>query len=138
MTEGIRVGDVWRARGPKRVPEADRRHIRVVEADPGDRWVIVEGYGPSGGRRSRPEAVTLPRRYELVQRDGQPVKLGADRRPARTCGHCGADDVGTFAAGSAAINGTPVCHPNVSGRPDCYRAVTAFGEVLGRPSGRVP
>lgn len=72
MTD-IQPGDVWRARGPRRVPEADRRRVRVVSALRGDRRLIVEGCGPAGGRRSRPEAVTFPRRYELVERDGKAV-----------------------------------------------------------------
>ncbi len=44
----------------------------------------------------------------------------------RVCGHCGADDVGTYAAGWSRA-GRFLCHPNVTGRPDCYRLVTVFG-----------
>lgn len=67
----IRAGDVWRARGPKRLPETERRRVRIISAIPRDRWLLVEGY-PSG-RRSRPETALFPSRFELVERDGRPV-----------------------------------------------------------------
>lgn len=46
------------------------------------------------------------------------------------CGHCRRPDVGTPAAGYGGVNGTPVCHPAVTGRPDCYRLVTVHRHPL--------
>lgn len=48
----------------------------------------------------------------------------------RTCGHCGADDVGTLRAGYSWVDMVPLCHPYVGGRPDCYRLVTIFGHPM--------
>lgn len=50
------------------------------------------------------------------------------------CGHCGATDVGSPAAGYArgaittatGVVGATLCHPNETGRPDCYRLVTVY------------
>ena len=47
-----------------------------------------------------------------------------------TCRHCGRK-IRDWEGGWAAINGNPVCHPNSSDRPDCYRLVTVYGEELG-------
>lgn len=45
----------------------------------------------------------------------------------RTCGHCGADDVGTLRAGCATMgDGTYLCHPYTGDRADCYRLVTIY------------
>lgn len=47
-----------------------------------------------------------------------------------TCGHCGATDVGTDEGGLATLTVDGVhnylCHPNATGRPDCYRLVTLY------------
>ncbi len=51
-------------------------------------------------------------------------------RGTQTCGHCGATDVGTYAAGYGNAAGSPLCHPNESGRPDCYRLVTTHRHPL--------
>lgn len=42
------------------------------------------------------------------------------------CAHCGrvTRDV---AGGFASIGSTPVCHPNTSDRPDCFRMITVYG-----------
>lgn len=52
------------------------------------------------------------------------------------CAHCGALDIGSFAAGYASVPGTNentqalLCHPNIPGRPDCYRLVTMFNHEM--------
>lgn len=60
------------------------------------------------------------------------------------CGHCGRP-MGDTQGGYAVVRNTRVCHPNMptmkvlrSGtgtvsipRPDCYRLITVYGEVLG-------
>ncbi len=43
--------------------------------------------------------------------------------PGTTCGHCRSQQVG-----SAAKDGTPLCHPDDG--PDCYRLVTVYGHAL--------
>lgn len=47
-----------------------------------------------------------------------------------TCGHCGRDDVGTFFAGYSFADGEFLCHPNIYGRPDCYRLVTVYNHPM--------
>ena len=43
------------------------------------------------------------------------------------CVHCHRK-MNTFAGGSAKMPGIgPLCHPNVSGRPDCYHLVSLYG-----------
>lgn len=46
------------------------------------------------------------------------------------CGHCGATDVGSYAAGYGGVQDErgyfDLCHPNEAGRPDCYRLVTVY------------
>jgi hypothetical protein len=51
----------------------------------------------------------------------------ADKPVGIKCAHC--DRLcGNFAGGYAGgHNGENLCHPNVSGRPDCYRLVTVYG-----------
>jgi hypothetical protein len=44
----------------------------------------------------------------------------------KTCGHCGAADVGSFSAGYGSAYGEHLCHPNGVGRPLCYDLVTRF------------
>lgn len=46
--------------------------------------------------------------------------------PLGECGHCGREDVGTAAAGYAAVGDVLLCHPNVPERPDCYKLVTLY------------
>lgn len=47
------------------------------------------------------------------------------------CGHCGRP-MGDMAGGYAIVKeGVRVCHPNVADRPDCYRLITVYQEVLG-------
>jgi hypothetical protein len=46
------------------------------------------------------------------------------------CTHCGRT-CANFEGGYATIGNQPVCHPNVEDRPDCYRLVTVYKEVLG-------
>jgi hypothetical protein len=43
----------------------------------------------------------------------------------KICGHCGRV-MGDMAGGFASYNGIPLCHPNVDGRPDCYRNVSVY------------
>lgn len=49
----------------------------------------------------------------------------------RCCGHCGRSDVGSFFGGYSFADGHYLCHPNVAGRPDCYRLVTLYGHPPG-------
>lgn len=49
--------------------------------------------------------------------------------PEQTCGHCGATDVGSYDAGYASDDGTPLCFPNVRARPVCYNLVTLYGHT---------
>lgn len=56
------------------------------------------------------------------------MAISLRRDPA--CGHCGRTDLGTHAAGYGAIGRTRLCHPNVAGRPDCYRLVTVYGHRM--------
>jgi hypothetical protein len=58
------------------------------------------------------------------------VTVSLLRRVPAVCGHCDRSDVGVFAAGYGALGGVPLCHPNVAGRPDCYRLVTVFGHPM--------
>lgn len=46
------------------------------------------------------------------------------------CVHCGRP-CGNFEGGFAVIRSKRVCHPNVSGRPDCYKLITVYNEVMG-------
>lgn len=47
------------------------------------------------------------------------------------CAHCGRP-MGDFEGGYGTIgDGERVCHPNAQGRPDCYRLITTYHEVLG-------
>lgn len=41
------------------------------------------------------------------------------------CVHCGRK-MGDHEGGSGGVNGLPLCHPNVDGRPDCYHLVTVY------------
>lgn len=56
---------------------------------------------------------------------------------AEQCGHCGAMDVGTWAAGRSSIGPIALCHPRVDtpagARPDCYRLVTVYGHEMPCP-----
>ncbi len=56
----------------------------------------------------------------------------------QVCGHCGATDVGGRAAGWAKVGQSPLCHPNDTGRPDCYRLVTVYRHRLYQDGGRCP
>lgn len=47
-----------------------------------------------------------------------------------TCMHCGRP-MGDFKGGYAVVYNQPVCHPNVPDRPDCYRLITVYHEVVG-------
>lgn len=46
------------------------------------------------------------------------------------CAHCGRP-CGNFAGGYAVVKNHRVCHPNVDGRPHCYKLITVYHEVLG-------
>jgi hypothetical protein len=52
------------------------------------------------------------------------------------CAHCGRP-CGDYAGGHGSVwhvnekRATHLCHPNASGRPDCYHLVTVHGEELG-------
>lgn len=48
------------------------------------------------------------------------------QRSFSACGHCGATDVGTFEGGYGSVGRADLCHPNESGRPDCYHLVTVY------------
>ena len=50
------------------------------------------------------------------------------------CAHCGATDVGSYAAGYASQGEDYLCHPNDETRPDCYFLVT----VLKHPTPCAP
>ena len=63
-------------------------------------------------------------RHRLAGRDGHHVQA------VYWCAHCGRP-CGNFEGGHASILGQRVCHPNVSGRPDCYRLITVYHEVVG-------
>ncbi len=45
------------------------------------------------------------------------------------CVHCGRL-CGNFEGGRASVYGSNVCHPNVIGRPDCYRLITVYRHML--------
>ena len=51
------------------------------------------------------------------------------------CAHCGlvAGDLAGGYAGVSDADGklARVCHPNATGRPDCYRRITVYREPLG-------
>jgi hypothetical protein len=47
-----------------------------------------------------------------------------------TCAHCGRP-IGDMAGGCARVGSKRVCHPNMPGRPDCYRLITMYHEVMG-------
>ncbi len=47
-------------------------------------------------------------------------------RKLQICGHCGRDDVGSDAAGSAQVGEVYLCDPPGLGRPFCARLVTRF------------
>lgn len=46
------------------------------------------------------------------------------------CVHCGRP-CGNFEGGFAIVGAQRVCRPNVSNRPDCYRLITVYNEVMG-------
>lgn len=45
------------------------------------------------------------------------------------CVHCHRQ-MGDYAGGFAMAFGGALCHPNASGRPDCYHLVTVYKHVL--------
>lgn len=64
-------------------------------------------------------------RHRLASADGHHVQA------RYWCAHCGRP-CGNFEGGHAMLqSGQRVCHPNVSGRPDCYRLITVYHEVVG-------
>lgn len=58
------------------------------------------------------------------------VKRGVLTMSTATCTHCGRT-CGDEEGGWGSLNGEALCHPNVAGRPDCYRLVTVFHHPLG-------
>jgi len=48
----------------------------------------------------------------------------------QVCGHCGAEDVGSYGAGYGSVDQTPLCHPNDRGRPKCYDLVTVYRHAM--------
>jgi len=60
----------------------------------------------------------MPRKSGVVGRKDGP--------PGTVCVHCGRL-MNNFIGGSSKIPGVgPTCHPNVTGRPDCYHLVTLY------------
>jgi hypothetical protein len=56
----------------------------------------------------------------------------SERGPCAHCGRiCGDFDGGFAAVSDADASIVQVCHPNVIGRPDCYRLITVYHEKLG-------
>jgi hypothetical protein len=51
------------------------------------------------------------------------------RMPLPACAHCGRP-CGDAESGWGSLNGEPLCHPNVPGRPDCYVLVTLYHHEL--------
>lgn len=54
----------------------------------------------------------------------------------KACAHCGRI-CGDFEGGFGGVydgqgDVQQVCHPNVIGRPDCYRLLTVYHETLGK------
>ena len=47
-----------------------------------------------------------------------------------SCLHCGRP-CGDLAGGYAVVGNKRLCHPNVPDRPDCYRLLTVYHEVMG-------
>lgn len=45
---------------------------------------------------------------------------------AQTCVHCGRACRTTAGGYSSSKEGLPLCHPNESGRPDCYHMVEVY------------
>jgi hypothetical protein len=56
--------------------------------------------------------------------------LQAQKDGQYLCEHCGRL-AGNYGGGWAAVGEARVCHPNVAGRPDCYRLITVYGEPVG-------
>ena len=50
-------------------------------------------------------------------------------RKQALCVHCGRV-TNNEEAGYGSVEGQPLCHPNVTGRPDCYHLVTVYKHVL--------
>lgn len=46
------------------------------------------------------------------------------------CVHCGRT-MGDYEGGYGELNNLPLCHPNVSDRPDCYHLVTVYHHPIG-------
>jgi len=47
----------------------------------------------------------------------------------RRCAHC-ERRCDNFAGGFARVNSKPLCHPNATGRPDCYHLVSVYGHTM--------
>jgi hypothetical protein len=45
------------------------------------------------------------------------------------CAHCGRV-MSNFAGGYSRIGGKPLCHPNVTGRPNCYELVDRYKHTM--------
>lgn len=72
----------------------------------------------------------VPREEQLAGLKWARAQLQAEKAGQYLCQHCGRL-AGNFGGGWAAVGEDRVCHPNVAGRPDCYRLITVYGEVLG-------
>jgi hypothetical protein len=68
---------------------------------------------------------------EFVHRKNCPITptFRSVRMPLPNCAHCGRP-CGDAEGGWGSINGEPLCHPNVKGRPDCYTLVTVYHHEL--------
>lgn len=49
--------------------------------------------------------------------------------PKDTCAHCGRK-CNSYEGGYASVGYSPVCHPNVAERPDCYHMITVYHHEL--------
>ena len=56
-------------------------------------------------------------------------KFRSRRMPQPVCSHC-ARPCGDAEGGWGSLNGEPLCHPSVKGRPDCYTLVTLYHHPL--------
>lgn len=72
----------------------------------------------------------VPREQWLADLKWTRAQLQAEKAGCYLCEHCGRL-AGNYGGGWARVGEARVCHPNVAGRPDCYRLITVYGEPVG-------
>lgn len=95
--------------------------------------VLGQAYAMCGLPEGHQEDIRNTPNLEAMRWGGHRLMLTSGRwlNAPYACGHCGRP-CGDLAGGYAVVPGNVrVCHPNEPDRPDCYRLITVYGEVVG-------